>query len=109
MDEADALTDLREPEGGRGRVFRLPTAPHTNSLVLQKCIIRPLEEKSTGGGKEARSLKKGTKTTKSDCIQGRINISFHQQRMPLVWIQQDTAAGATHFLFLLYDLINYVL
>lgn len=28
--------------------------------------------------------------------------------MPLVLIQEDTAAGATQFLFLLYDLINYV-
>lgn len=36
-------------KGAGGRVFRLPTASHTNSLVLQKCIIRPLEEKSTGG------------------------------------------------------------
>lgn len=86
---------------------------HTNSLVLQKCIIRPLEEKVVGGrglveeeggrvggrNKEAHGLKKRTKTTTSDCIQGLINIFFHQQRMPLVLIQRDTAAGAPQFLF----------
>lgn len=31
--------------GGGG----LPAVLHTNSLVLQKCIIRPLEEKVFGG------------------------------------------------------------
>lgn len=86
MDEADALTDLREL-GGEGRVFWLPTALHTNSLVLQKCIIRPLEEKVLGEKKRRTGLKKRTKTTKSDCIQGLINIFFHRQRMPLVLIQ----------------------
>lgn len=42
-------------KGAGGRVFWLPTASHTNSLVLEKCIIRPLEEKSTGGERSTQS------------------------------------------------------
>lgn len=58
VDETDALTDLR----GLGGSFGSPTVSRTNSVVLQKCIIRPLEEKMLGwggwGGRSTQAQKK---------------------------------------------------
>lgn len=46
VDEADALTDLGSWGWGP---FWHPSVTHRNSIVIQECIISPLEEKSWGG------------------------------------------------------------
>lgn len=91
MDEADALTDLRElGEGdggvggwrlGRGLSFGSPAVLHTNSLVLQKCIIRPLEEKVFGGAgegeiKKRTGLKNGQKQQNLIAFKALLTYSF---------------------------------
>lgn len=87
MDEADALTDLREPGGWGEGLSASHCVAHKLSGVTEVYNKTPRGKEYRGVGEEARSLKKRTKTTKSDCIQGLISISFHQQRMPLVLIQ----------------------
>lgn len=69
--------------GGVGAVvFWLPAVLHTNSLVLQKCIIRPLEEKvfrgrGLGGQiKKRTGLKKGQKQQNLIAFKALLTYSF---------------------------------
>lgn len=66
VDAADALTDLKEPRGG---VLGSPMWSTPTSLVLDKCIIRPLERKVLEKKKQAPWLKKRPKQ-QCDCIEG---------------------------------------
>ena len=77
--------------------------------MLQKYIIRPLEEKllrkkRAGFKGRRKKKKKEIKTQKWDSIGGLINIAFHWERVPLVSFRTMQLPRPC---MLYYDPINY--